>query len=300
MSNVNYFKATEIAKGSYMIEYAFTDKEHVYCYLVVGRDQALVIDTMYGYGKLREFCGTLTDRPLQLVNTHFHFDHCAGNFEFNACHLHHADIQNYYDSVIRPREAMLEAAREEAFPEFRDRLEVSDMCAFRQIPVYPLYDGDLLDIGDRRIEVVLVGGHSAGSVAFIDRENRIAYTGDCCNSNTLLGFGNSLPVETYLKSLLHFKHYQNQFDMMYGGHQILPPTVIDEGIELAARVLAGTDDHEETVGMFGGTAVYAARHGNSPIECEDGKLFNMSYNPDCLYEEPGVTRVVDFRPAKMF
>ena len=174
------------------------------------------------------------------------------------------------------------------------------MCDFRQIPVYPLYDGDLLDIGDRRIEVVLVGGHSAGSVAFIDRENRIAYTGDCCNSNTLLGFGNSLPVEAYLKSLLHFKHYQNQFDMMYGGHQILPPTVIDEGIELAARVLAGTDDQDETVGMFGRTAVYAARHGNSPIEREDGKLFNMSYNPDRLYGEPGVTRVVDFRPAKMF
>ena len=74
MSEVTYYKATEIAEKSWMIEYAFTDHEHVYCYLVEGRDCALVIDTMYGYGSLKAFIETLTDKPLKLINTHFHFD----------------------------------------------------------------------------------------------------------------------------------------------------------------------------------------------------------------------------------
>ena len=33
---------------------------------------------------------------------------------------------------------------------------------------------DLLDLGDRTIEVVWVGGHTAGTVAFIDKARRIA------------------------------------------------------------------------------------------------------------------------------
>ena len=41
MSNVPYFRAKEIAPRSWQIEYAFTDKEHVYCYLAEGRDYAL-------------------------------------------------------------------------------------------------------------------------------------------------------------------------------------------------------------------------------------------------------------------
>ena len=93
MSQVEYFKATKIAEDSYLIQYAFTDRENTCCYLVIGRDKAMVIDTMFGFGHLRAFCETLTDKPLQLVNTHYHFDHCAGNFEFDACWMHHRDIE---------------------------------------------------------------------------------------------------------------------------------------------------------------------------------------------------------------
>ena len=63
--SIQYFKATEIAEKSWQIEYAFTDQEHVYCYLVEGQDTALLIDTMYGYGSLRAFCETLTDKPIE-------------------------------------------------------------------------------------------------------------------------------------------------------------------------------------------------------------------------------------------
>ena len=299
MSQVQYFKAKEIAEGSYLIQYAFTDKENTCCYLVVGRDRAIVIDTMYGYGHLRAFCETLTDKPLYLVNTHFHFDHCAGNFDFDACWMHHRDIADYYNSRIRTPEQMAETAKNEAFSELADQIEASDMTAFEHhIPVYPLYDGDLLDLGDRTIEVVWVGGHSAGSIAFIDKATRIIYTGDCCNCNTLLGFGNSLPVETYLKNLLHLQKFEDQFDIMYGGHEIQPPTLIEEGIELCGRILAGTDDKAQEQGHFG-MVTYGARHSTFPLR-EDGKTFNMTYNPERRFEKAPTPRVIDFQKNSMF
>ena len=38
----------------------------VFTYLLEGKDYALVIDTMYGYGNLRAFCETITDKPREL------------------------------------------------------------------------------------------------------------------------------------------------------------------------------------------------------------------------------------------
>lgn len=51
------------------------------------------------------------------------------------------------------------------------------------------------------------------------------------NSNTLLELPTSLPVETNLKNLFHLKEQQNDFDMMYGGHEIYDKTILDEAIE---------------------------------------------------------------------
>lgn len=299
MSNVQYFKQKEIAEKTWQIEYAFTDREHVYCYLIEGRDYALVIDTMYGYGNLRAFCETLTDKPLKLVNTHFHFDHCAGNFDFDECYLHYLDITNYYDSRVRTPEEMLKAAKEEAFPEVKDQMELSDMCSFRQIPVYPLEDGDVFDLGDRNIAVVLVTGHSAGSIALIDPKTRIAFTGDCCNGNTLLGFGNSAPVERFHNALMNFRRWKDQFDILYGGHQVMPIETIDEGIELSAKVIVGSDDKEER-SFLNRTMVYAARHNPDGFGRADGKNFNMSYSPKRIFETGRKPQVITLEKEPMF
>ena len=297
MSNVPYFKAEEIAPRTWHIRYAFTDREHVRCYLVEGRDYALVIDTMNGFGNLRAFCETLTSKPIRLVNTHFHLDHTGGNFDFDACYMHHLDIKYFYDSRMNTPEQMLEFAREEAFDEYRAQMEVSDFCVRRHMPVYPLYDGDKFDLGGREIIVVDVGGHSPGSIVLVDPSMRIAFTGDACNGNTLLQFANALPVEAYLKKLLHFKHFQPMFDVMYGGHQIMAPTTIDEGIEMCAKIIAGTDDHDVRPGIFGTPCVYG---GRPMSDTPEGPHFNMSYDPDRILDDGPRPQVISLEPDKAF
>ena len=300
MSNVPYFRAKEIAPRSWQIEYAFTDKEHVYCYLAEGRDYALAIDTMMGHGNLKAFLETLTDKPIRLVNTHFHFDHCGGNFAFDCCYIHPRDIPYFYSERPRSAADMLARAKELALPEYADQLEEADFFAERPMRTYPVWDGDVFDLGDRQIEVIDVGGHSPGSIVLLDRANRIAYTGDACNGNTLLGFGNALPIERYLLNLLHFKRFQKDFDIMYGGHQVLPPETLDEGIELCARILAGSDDHEERPGMFGRVSIYGAKHADQGFDRADGKNFNISYDPGKLFGTGDKQQVIGLKPASMF
>lgn len=292
MSKVPFFKAAEIAPRTWQIEYAFTDRENVYCYLTEGRDYALAIDTMMGHGDLRAFLETLTDRPVRLVNTHFHFDHCGGNFGFDRCYIHPRDIPFFYSERPRTAAEMLARARELAFPEYAEALEEGDFLPERPMRTLPVWDGDVFDLGDRQIEVIDVGGHTPGSIVLLDRVQRIAYTGDACNGNTLLGFDCSLPIEEYLGNLLHFKRFQGEFDVMYGGHQVLPPETLDEGIELCARILAGLDDRELRPGMFGRTATYGARHAGTGMERADGKNFNISYDPEKLFSGGGTKQVI--------
>ncbi len=275
-----YFKAELIADHSWMISNAFIDPTVAYCYLVEGTEYALLIDSIIGIGNLKAFCETLTDKEIRLVNTHAHSDHIGGNFQFDSCWMHHRDIGFFQSNIGAKKEQLFEMARSQAPEEYRELITLEDNF-FDWVPmkIFPLYDGDIFDPGDRQIEVVYVGGHTAGTIVLIDHKTRIAYSGDACNGNTLLEFPNSLPVKTYLENLLHLKEHQAEFDMMYGGHEISDASLVDEAIETVARVVAGTDAKCERTGMMGSPVFYAAEKVKDGYERVDGKHFNMSYLP---------------------
>ena len=82
-----------------------------------------------------------------------------------------------------------------------------------------------------------------------------------------------------MKSLLRLFEHKNEFDMLYCGHEVLEPSIIDEGIETVAKVIAGTDGRYEVTGLFGTPVLYAAARVENGSERADGKKFNMSYDP---------------------
>lgn len=298
---VPYFAHKKIAENSFLIRYAFTPPNPpLYCYLIEGRDYALLIDTMMGWGNLKAYCETLTEKPILLANTHAHPDHTGGNFHFDACYLHHRDIPYFQASLGYGKEVPFEQARQSALPEYRDAITLNDAFAdAKPIRVYPLYEGDVFDLGDREIKVVDVCGHTPGSVIFIDPKTRIAYTGDACNGNTLLEFANSLPIASYMRSLFNLKSHQQEFDMMYGGHEIFAPSLVDEAIETVAKVLAGTDDKCVRMGIAGQPSVYAAEKVKDGYERADGKHFNMSYRPDHIWAKEPPHQTITLEPPAM-
>ncbi len=276
---MDIFSHETIADRSFKIKCNAITSMDVLCYLVEGRDYALLIDTMMGFGDLKAYCSTLTDKPIKVVNTHAHSDHFLGNFAFGHCYMHHRDIVFFQMQTGFTKEQMYEAAKAMTPKEYYDTLTADDFSDGTPIAVYPLYDGDIFDLGDRKIEVVRVSGHTEGSIVLIDHSTRIAYSGDACNGNTLLDLPHCTTVQEYLEDLLRLKSRQSEFDMMYGGHEVFDSSVIDEGIETAARVVAGTDDHYERT-ENGRTSVYAAAKIENGYERKDGKRFNMSYFPD--------------------
>ena len=103
-----------------------------------------------------------------------------------------------------------------------------------------LKDGEKIDLGGVELEVVAFPGHSPGSVAFLDRRDNVAFTGD--EILFRIGLRNRENVATYLKALDSFAERSKGIETIINGHQWEPMNRydIDEERALATGILNGT------------------------------------------------------------
>lgn len=254
------------------------------CYLVEGTERALLIDGLTGAGSLKAFVRELTDLPVTLVITHGHLDHAGAAYEYGECFIHPDDIALMYSEQHSGQEARLgfvTAGREDT------GVTLSDILPAVPVKTYPVYDGDVFDLGGVEIEAIQVPGHTCGTIVLLDRSHRTVYSGDACNLNTLLGLPGSASIEEYKESLLHLKEYQKEFDVMWGGHgpMSVPNTAVDDGIRLCEAILSRTDDKVPTQ-IFGENCMLAKRRDGNFLP-EGGGFCNIVYSEEKLHRKPG-------------
>ena len=274
MQSSKFFKAEQIGDRITAIMGLGTEL----CYLVEGEKKALLIDTLSGIGNLKAYCRELTDLELSVVNTHGHVDHCGGNFDFSKCYIHPSDINLLFDHVtIDRRFGYVETMQKQLGLNSVFRKE--DLAEPRPLITLPIYDSDIFDLGHREIEVISVPGHSRGSIVLLDRTSRIVFSGDACNVNTLLSLPGSTSVEEYHESLLHFKTFQTEFDVLRGGHGLLAfsKDIIDEAIELCEEILIRKDD-AVVMEFLGRSFLYGK--AAKQFRRLDGKMANIAYTVD--------------------
>jgi glyoxylase-like metal-dependent hydrolase (beta-lactamase superfamily II) len=274
-----FFEASEITAGTT----AIAGKAGELCYLLEGKDKALLIDTLCGAGNLKAHVRELTDLPVTLVNTHGHLDHIGGNFDFDACWIHPADIPMMYEVDAQARYEGVIAMGQGMYHLEMPKMTVDDFAPVKPLKTYPLYDGQLFDLGDREILTIAVPGHTMGSVVFLDRNMRIVFSGDACNANTLVISAPSTTIEEYREGLLHFKTFQNDFDAMYGGHGLhaVPRHIIDEAIALCGEIMAGKDDALPS--DFMGQPALLAKKRDGFMRA-DGKIANIVYRKENIFK----------------
>lgn len=100
-----------------------------------------------------------------VINTHLHIDHVAGNHF--AIERFHVPVLAHQDDESLGERIDLQAAQ----------FGMSEKIDNVTISTY-LHDGDTIEIGEGRLEVLHVPGHSQGSVALYDREGGFVIVGD--------------------------------------------------------------------------------------------------------------------------
>lgn len=86
----DWFTIDKIDDHTYGIsEYRHWEKTH--CYLLIGGERALLIDTGLGICNIRVPVDSLTDKPATAVATHVHWDHIGGHKYFPDFYVHQAE-----------------------------------------------------------------------------------------------------------------------------------------------------------------------------------------------------------------
>lgn len=206
-SNKTY-KAVKIAEDFFSIE-----EENVRSFLVVGKNRAMLVDTGWGTGNIREFAETLTDLPIFVVITHADLDHVLGNHYFNEVYMHPAEFAHYRQS---------------------QKYHAS-------IKLLPLWEGDIIDLGTRKFEIIHIPGHTQGSIVFLDRKNKILIGGDSIQPGPIYMFEAHRSMEAFVFSMEKLLAMGDIFDTVISSHGNLKESadIVPALIQGAKQYLAG-------------------------------------------------------------
>lgn len=253
MANLTTFQISEIAKDTYVINEAGMSA----MFVVKGSDRALLIDCGVGMTDLKAVVAMVTDLPYDVVITHGHLDHIGGAAQYEEVYIHKADADTLqaipYDDLADYVENLGKMGAYDVY-----HCSPADIRRSDKVPkALDLHEGMTFDLGGRILEVIETPGHTPGSCSLIDKKERILFSGDACNVNTLcLGCS----VNTLLKGLDNIKSREADFDRNFNGHvgyagmplvSSMPETVLDDAIHICETILDGTADIVEVDGLFG-------------------------------------------------
>lgn len=255
------------------------------CYLVEGTERALLIDGLTGVGSLKAFVRELTELTVIMAATHGHIDHTGAGWEFGELFMNPDDIALMYQDEHCKEEKRLNFVKFAGGPNVVHRTEpvLCDVPIPHALKTYPVYEGNVFDLGGTKLEVIQVPGHTYGTIVLLNREERVVFSGDACNVNTLLCLEGSTTVEEYLESLRHFATFTDSFDGMYGGHGEfeVPVSAIYDAIAMCERILEGTDEKIEAQSIDGSPSLLgSARKEDFMPLC--GGWANIMYSKDMI------------------
>ncbi len=240
----------------------------VWMFLTVGPEKALLIDTAYGLGDLKGLCDKLTGgKPLYVANTHEHFDHAYGNARFDKIYCH-----EYLAPYLAQQNPHM---FDYLFDDYGDNIWVefdrNDLPKFKKYEIAGVPDGYKFDLGKGyEIELMYQGGHSAGHACFIDKQNRIVFTGDNiivdtsgCGTVNAPGrgpHGEEQLLSAYRKNLKRLVDRGADFDWVYPSHFMIDvdKSALTNEMEAIDAILKDPNDYDFWDASWGKSATAPA------------------------------------------
>ena len=238
--------------------YLISEPGHVNSWLVEGDRDALLFDTGLGVANIRKVAEEITPRRLMVVNSHYHFDHTGGNRFFDDFAIHRLggplvaqpSPPGLAQEYMAYTERMLTAwgPFKEADDIYFHLLTASrmirplpidfDPAAYAVVPTIPsrlLDDGDVLDLGGRKLRVLHTPGHSPDCICLYDEANGLLFGGDTINTGPIYAQLEDSDIEEFAQSTGRLAGMADSYHRVFVCHFLR----YDESADLVREIAAG-------------------------------------------------------------
>ncbi len=236
----DWFEVYEVEPGIFAIYEPFQWQE-VISYLIVGTESALLFDTGNGIGDIKAVVEQLTDEPVRVLNSHSHFDHIGGNYQFDDVLSIATEFTLARTGGIQSDEVRMEASPEALCKSLPEGVTEASHQTRPFSITETIAEGDVVDIGGRRLEVLHVPGHTDDSIALLDRDAGFLWSGDSFYEGPIWLFFPETDLAAYQKSVAKLAAVAADLKAVFPAHNTpkADPALLMQLRENLDRVLTG-------------------------------------------------------------
>ena len=221
MTSRPWFKVHDHGKGIIRID-EHGHRHRLNSYLVEGQRDVAIVDAGMGFANFKDLADSLSGREPIVLLTHAHWDHVGDAWRYDHVLVHESEADDLRAGTTNRQLQRWFDERHLFGVEFPPETDPETRCIPGMEPSGYLAAGDEIDLGGRTLEVLYTPGHSVGSVSFLDRANRVIFTGDAVYAGTLLiNFGGTDP-EAYRETFRLYAEIAPEVDEVYGAHMDAP------------------------------------------------------------------------------
>lgn len=154
-------------------------------YLIEGENSTLLVDGFNGCNE--SFLSHFTEKSVSLINTSASYETTGANDNFPSFYMSPSDAFIYYKNFSRVG------------------------------IVKGVYNGTVIDLGKRKIEVISFPGVTPGAVVLLDYNTGSVFSGLSVKDGVINLSSSFSDIHAYLLSIRNLAMYRDKFDVIYPG-----------------------------------------------------------------------------------
>jgi len=153
-----------------------------------------------------------------VVNSHSHYDHVGGNADFEQVWSFGLEYTADNAAGTSNTEIRPEVSSEALCRELPDGITVDNFTGRPYRITRRIEDGEVIDLGGRRLEVIATPGHSPDAAALLDREEGLLFTGDSFYEGPIWLFAPETDLQAYRRSMARLAELVPDLELLLPAH----------------------------------------------------------------------------------